>query len=107
MLVCVDLRTKPSNHSPTGVAARRLFRPRPGSDPGHARKGLDASDIRHDSSVLVEMRVPVLVEGVELCELMAPLLEPDRLGELGCDAVLVPGDVPGDRDHDLAADAGQ
>ena len=28
------------------------------------------------------MRVPVLVEGVELRELVAALLEPDRLGEL-------------------------
>src|SRR5438876_1122829 len=53
------------------------------------------------------MRVPVLVEGVELRELVAAVLKPDRLGELRRDAVLVPGDVPRDRDHDLAADAGE
>src|SRR3954470_24065831 len=35
---------------------------------------------------------------------MASLLEADRLRELRSDPVLVPGDVPGDRDHDLAAD---
>src|SRR5438309_4662559 len=55
--------------------------------------------------MLVQVRVPVLVEGIELPELVAALLEPDRLGELWRDAVLVPGDVPGDRDHDLPADA--
>src|SRR5438552_2539753 len=53
------------------------------------------------------MRVPVLVEGVELRELVAAVLKPDRLGELRRDAVLVPGDIPRDRDHDLAADAGE
>src|SRR3954451_9870389 len=35
---------------------------------------------------------------------MASLLEADRLRELRSDPVLVPRDVPGDRDHDLAAD---
>jgi len=55
--------------------------------------------------VLVEVSVPVLVEGVELRELVAAILESDWLGELGRDPVLVPGDFPGDRDHNLAADA--
>jgi len=68
---------------------------------------LDAGNVRNDAAVLVEVRVPVLVEGVELRELVAAVLEPDRLGQLRCDAVLVPGDVPSDRDHDLAADAGE
>src|ERR671931_610782 len=53
------------------------------------------------------MSVPVPVERVELAELVPALLEPDRLRKLGGDPVLVPGDVPGDRDHDLAADARQ
>src|SRR5207248_6957641 len=49
----------------------------------------------------------VPVERVELTQLVTALLEPDWLPQLWGDAVPVPGDVPGDRDHDLAADAGE
>ena len=42
---------------------------------------------------------------LELVEVVAALGKPHRLGRLGADPVLVPGDLPGDRDDHLAADA--
>src|SRR5437762_10108826 len=62
-------------------------------------------DLRHDSAIHLDAGVPAPKGRLELLQLVAPLREPDRLRGLGQDAVLVPRDVPGDGDDDLAVHA--
>src|SRR6266508_360884 len=85
----------------------RRFAARPGGQRTCGRGYLNARDVRHEPAAHLDVRVPLLVPAVELVELMAALGEPDRLRRVGRDAVLVPGDVPGDRDHKLRIDAGE
>jgi hypothetical protein len=53
------------------------------------------------------VRVPALIAGVELAQLVPAFREANRLHRLRGDAVLVPGDVPRDGDDELTAHAGQ
>src|SRR5436190_17778326 len=69
------------------------------------RIALQTRDLRHDASIHLDAGVPGPEGRLELGQLVAPLREPDRLRGLGQDAVLVPRDVPGDGDDDLAVHA--
>ena len=70
-------------------------------------RGSDAGDVRHQAAVVGEVRVPALEALLELAEVVPALREPQRLRRVGRDAVLVPGDLPGDGHDHLAADAGE
>src|SRR5206468_3160081 len=72
----------------------------------HTPEGpLKPRDVRHDPAVVAEPRVPAGEGAFELGRIVAPLFEAHRIVRLRRDAVLVPGDVPGDGDHDLRIDA--
>src|SRR6266511_2867952 len=66
---------------------------------------LDARDVRNDAPVGFDARVPLLVATVELVELVPALDQAHGLRRVRSDAVLVPGDVPGNRDQELGVDA--
>src|SRR5215207_9331657 len=68
---------------------------------------LQARDLRDDPAVRLDPRVPGLEGAVQVSELVAARLELHRLRRLRRDAVLVPGDVPGDRDQELLVHARQ
>src|SRR5205823_3388214 len=68
-------------------------------------KRLIPLDGRNDAAVAGDACVPGGVGRLELVELEAALGEADRLTRVEADPVLVPGDVPGDRDHELAVHA--
>src|SRR5918999_946759 len=72
--------------------------------PGGALK---ARDIRDDAAVVADFCVPIGKRRVELGELMTTLREPDGLRRVEGDAVLVPREIPGDRDHGLLVRAGE
>ena len=67
--------------------------------------GSDAGDRGDDAAVLRERGVPAAQRVVDLVQLEAALREAYCLRPVGIDAVLVPGEIPGDRDDDLAVDA--
>src|SRR5205807_10446656 len=67
----------------------------------------DASDRGDEPPVVLDVRVPALVAGLELGQLVPALGKSHLLGRLRADAVLVPGDVPRDGDDELAAHAGE
>src|ERR671936_703713 len=69
---------------------------------GGGRQRSDAGDLRDEATLVLDARVPLLEGLVELVELVPAPLEPDRLRGVGADAVLVPGEIPGDRDRELA-----
>src|SRR5205085_6312821 len=71
------------------------------------RDRLETSDFRDEAALVLDLRVPVLEAVVELVELVAAPLEPHRLGGVGADAVLVPGQLPGHGHGQLARRAGQ
>ena len=64
------------------------------------RPASETRDVRDDPAVLDEVRVPLGERALELVGLVPALGEPHRLRRVGRDAVLVPGDLPGDRDDD-------
>src|ERR671935_3315860 len=66
---------------------------------------LEPLDLRNEAAVVLDPRVPALVARIELADLVPALGEPDGLRRVGRDAVLVPGDVPGDGHDELAADS--
>src|SRR5919109_1788272 len=68
---------------------------------------LDARNIRNDAARRVHRAVPGLKALVEVRELVPAIGKPDGLVRAEDDAVLVPGDVPGDRDHDVRIRPGQ
>src|SRR5215211_1402373 len=76
-----------------------------GCRPG--KRGLDAGYVGDYPAFGIHPGIPVLEEAVELAGLVATRLEPHRLRRFGGHSVLVPGDVPGDRDHELVVDPGQ
>src|SRR3954452_7901395 len=63
--------------------------------------------LRDETAVGADLRVPGLVGVLELGELLPALGEAHRLRRVGRDAVLVPGQVPGDGDDQLVVDAGE
>src|SRR5262245_24433480 len=67
---------------------------------------LQPRNVGNDPAVFLQVRVPFGEGGIELGGIVATLGEPDRR-RVGGDAVLVPGDVPGDRDDDVRVDARQ
>src|SRR5512132_2172951 len=66
---------------------------------------LDPRDIRNDTTFRVDPGIPALEERVELAWFVPAGLQPDWFRRLAGDAVLVPADVPGDRDHELLVHA--
>src|SRR5581483_5772127 len=62
--------------------------------------------LRYDEAGLVQLGVPVAERGVEVVRLEAALLEAHLRGAER-DAVLVPGDLPADRDHDFGVRPGE
>src|SRR5947209_17954477 len=70
-------------------------------------EALHARNLWDESSVVLDVRVPSLERVIENGKLVAALGKPDGFRRLGRDAVLVPGDIPGDGDDELAVDARQ
>src|SRR5919108_2108575 len=68
---------------------------------------LEPRDVGHHSAVGLHLSVPFGEAGVELRQLVAALREPDGLRRFERDAVPVPGQLPGDRDHGLRVRAGE
>src|SRR4029453_16059713 len=68
---------------------------------------LDPRDIRNDTTFRIDAGVPALEERVELGWFVPAGLQPDWFRRLAGDAVLVPTDVPGDRDHEFRIDTFQ
>src|SRR5437762_3277850 len=79
-------------------ASCRRAAERPARAPRRAISWLEVCDLGNDSAVALDAGIPGLEGGLELAELMTPLGETYRLGRVEEDAVLVPGDLPGDRD---------
>src|SRR5437588_7641709 len=86
-----------------------IKRPRGRSPPGllaaPPSRRLEAFDIWDEPPVALDARVPALIGPVELGQLVPTLGQAHGLRRVRRHAVLVPGDVPGDRDDELAADA--
>src|SRR5690242_5820129 len=74
---------------------------------GWRQRRLDGRDVRGDAAVLGELRVPAREHRLQLVRVVAALGQAHRLGRVRSDAVLVPGDVPGDAEHDLAVRPGE
>ena len=74
-------------HGPQPIGGREVALPR---------------DVRDDAAAVVERRVPLGERGLDLREVGAAVGEPDRLAGLGQHAVLVPRDLPGESEHELA-----
>src|SRR5262245_23299848 len=92
------------------TAGRRARLPgRGGSRPGASPsiRALQPGDLGYEAAVVLEACVPIGDARLELAELVAWLLQPHGLRRVECDAVLVPGEIPGDRDHDLGVDSRQ
>src|SRR5581483_10085280 len=64
-------------------------------------------DLGDDEAVLAQLRVPGRERRLELVGIVPALREPHRLRRVERDPVLVPRDVPGEGDHDVAVDAGE
>src|SRR2546425_11766508 len=64
-------------------------------------------DLGHDEPVLAQLRVPAGERGLELVGVVPALREPDLLRGVERDPVLVPRDLPGEGDDDVAVDAGE
>src|SRR3990170_4987858 len=64
-------------------------------------------DVRDDATALVELGVPAREGGLDLGDVRAPIREANRLRRFRKNAVLVPGDLPGEREHELAVDPGE
>src|SRR5262249_30727026 len=62
-------------------------------------------DVRDDARPVLEVSVPDRVRRLQLGRLQPALGQPDRLGRTDADAVLVPRDLPRDRDRDLGVGA--
>src|SRR5437763_564032 len=99
--------------STTSWAKRKRISPRLGAGTSrHSSNAAPASELRardlgDNEEVVRELGVPVAEHRLELLRVVAALGEPDGLGGVGGDPVLVPGDVPGERDHDVAVHARQ
>src|SRR5215831_21175734 len=68
---------------------------------------LEWRNVRNEPPVRGQLCVPAGEHDLQLARLVAPLREAHWLARLRGDAVLVPRDVPRDRDHDLRIRAGQ
>src|SRR5712691_8474977 len=70
-------------------------------------EGCLARDVRHDAAAAVEPRVPAGEGVLDLRDVPATVGETDWLRRLRSDTVLVPGDLPGEGEHELARDPGE
>src|SRR5581483_5725571 len=85
-----------------GAAAERADAP-----DGRERAALDLRDLGDETALVLDVRVPGLEAGLELVQLVAAPLQADGLARVRADAVLVPGQLPGDGDRELAGAAGE
>src|SRR6266542_1276069 len=88
-----------------GAAARGRGRSRAapgGSLRGPGTRGLDRPDVRRDTAVLGQARVPPGEERHEIMRVVPALGQADGLAGVRGDPVLVTRDVPRDREDDLA-----
>ena len=68
---------------------------------------LEPRDLGDEPALVLDVGVPLLEGRLELVELVAAPLEPDRLAGVGADAVLVPREIPRDRDGELTGRPGE
>src|SRR6185295_7521125 len=66
-----------------------------------------ARDVRDDAAAVVQRPVPLGESGLDLGDVGSAVGEANRLPRLGEHAVLVPGDLPGEREHELRVHAGE
>src|SRR3989440_6511663 len=108
-------RTVPSPRTTTLSATIRLLLPpaavgrpkMPAARRAASRRALVALDRRNDAAVSGDPRIPGSEGALQLVELEPALGQAHRLAGVEADPVLVPRDVPGDRDHELAVHAGE
>src|ERR1022692_2573274 len=78
-----------------------------GTAAASASPQLEAGELGDQPAVVVDAGVPVLEARFELLELVSAALETHRLAGVRGDPVLVPRDVPRDRDRHLSGVAGE